>query len=196
MVNLLVRRNNLEPHGHPGNAIIRVEGPEPSTATVLTIPSGDYQYKLVTGLELDRWYHFYAEGPADAAGHYHFSVLTRDDISGAPTLNNPVRYPLWVATKWNWMAPFDVGRITSGSWNVGSQSYVPAGKTEYVTRSGSRHQRTRLSRQIRTLLIACQNDHQYATGLLSRLILGVVTISAPLLSCYSSVGVLFLQWYS
>jgi hypothetical protein len=41
MVNLLVRRNNLEPHGHPGNAIIRVEGPEPSTATVLTIPSGE-----------------------------------------------------------------------------------------------------------------------------------------------------------
>ena len=196
MVNLLVRRNNLEPHGHPGNAIIRVEGPEPSTATVLTIPSGDYQYKLVTGLELDRWYHFYAEGPADAAGHYHFSVLTRDDISGAPTLNNPVRYPLWVATKWNWMAPFDIGRITSGSWNVGSQSYVPAGKTEYVTSIWITSPENTTQPPNPNPPHSLPERPPICNGAPFQIDLGVVTISAPLLSCYSSLGVLFLQWYS
>jgi hypothetical protein len=132
MVNLLLKRNNLEPD-YPGNAIIVMEGPEPSTSTVLSIAAGDYQYKLLTGLELDRWYHFYAKGPPDEAGHYNFLVSTRNDLPGAPNPNNPVIYEFWKATKFGWREPFDIERIPNGGpWSIGSAAYVPAGKTWYV----------------------------------------------------------------
>jgi hypothetical protein len=83
-----------------------MEGPEPSTTAVLTIQPRDYAYHVVTGLELNKWYHFYALGTENAGENYILSVYTRDLTEfGAPPLNNPVVYQFWEATKWNWMAP-------------------------------------------------------------------------------------------
>ena len=116
--------------GHAGNGTLVMEGPEPSTTAVLTIQPRDYAYKLVTGLELNKWYHFYALATENAGENYILSVYTSDLTEfGAPPTGNPVLYPFGATTKWAWSAPFEPSRQADRSFGVSSS--IPS-KTIYV----------------------------------------------------------------